>query len=155
MSTARRTAPSAQNRVEHAEIRVLGRGGDERDAPVLDEFQQRLLLLFVEILDLIEIQQHAAGGEHGVQLRDYLLDVGDTGGRRVELAQTAVSALGDDARDGGFPRAGGAVEYHVWYLPALDDTPQHTAGTKYMLLPDNVVKTVRAYLVCQWFIHER
>ena len=46
---------AAQNRVEHREVGVFGRGGDERDAPVLDEFQKGLLLLFVEVLDLVEV----------------------------------------------------------------------------------------------------
>ena len=117
---------AAEDSVEHAEIGVLGRGGDERDAPVLYKLQQRLLLLFVEILYLVEIEKHAAGGEEGVKLIDDLFYIGDARGRRVELAQRAVGALGDDARDGGLARPGGAVEYHVWYLAALDDAAEHT-----------------------------
>ena len=98
---------AAQNRAEHAEIRIFGRRGDQRDAAVLDELQQALLLLFVEILDLVKIQQHAARREQGVELGNDLLDVRDAGCRGVELAQRAVRLFRDDARDGRLARAGG------------------------------------------------
>ena len=38
-------------------IRVLSGGGDQGDPPVFDMLQQGLLLLFIEILDLVEIQE--------------------------------------------------------------------------------------------------
>ena len=56
--------------VVDVEIGVLGGGGDERYAAVLDELEEALLLLFVEVLYLVEVEQHAAGGEHGVELGD-------------------------------------------------------------------------------------
>ena len=49
-----------------------------------------LLLLFVEILDLVKIQQHAAGSQQRVKLGDDLFYVGKPGGRCVQLAQGAV-----------------------------------------------------------------
>ena len=46
---------AAQDRVVHVEVRVFRRGGDQRDAAVFDELEQRLLLFLIEILDLIQI----------------------------------------------------------------------------------------------------
>ena len=69
---------AAQNCVEHAEIGVFRRGCDERYPAVLDELQQRLLLLFVEVLYLVKIQQHAARGKERVELRYYRLDIRNT-----------------------------------------------------------------------------
>ena len=47
---------AAEYRVVHVKIRVFGGGGNEGDPPVLNMFQQALLLLFVEILDLVQVQ---------------------------------------------------------------------------------------------------
>jgi hypothetical protein len=43
----------------HLEERVLGRGADERDEPVFDAGQQRVLLRLVEAVDLVEEQDRA------------------------------------------------------------------------------------------------
>ena len=50
----------AEQRVVDVEIGVLGGGGDEGDGAVLDALQQALLLLFVQILYLVQIEQQAA-----------------------------------------------------------------------------------------------
>ncbi len=59
---------AAQNCVEHIEIRVLRGGGNQGDLAVFDVLQQGLLLLFVEGLDLIQVQQHSVWRQHGIQL---------------------------------------------------------------------------------------
>ena len=69
-----------QDRIVDVEIRVFRRGGDESDLAVFDVFEQGLLLFFVEILDLVEVQEHPVRREEGIELGVDLLDVG--GGRR-------------------------------------------------------------------------
>ena len=144
---------SAENSVEHAEIGVFRRRGDERDAPVLDKFQQRLLLLFIEILDLVEIQQHAAGSQQCVKLGDDLFYVGKSGGRCVQFAQGAVGFFCDDARNGSLARARGTVENHVRDAAAFNDAAQQAALAENVFLADNIVKAVGAYFVCKGFVH--
>ena len=46
-----------------------------------------------------------------------------------------------------------AVEDHVWDLTAFHYVPQHTLFAQYVPLPHHIVKTVRAYLVCQGLVH--
>ena len=70
---------AAEDRVVDVEIGVLRGGGDEGDAAVLDVFQQGLLLLFVEILDLVQVEQDAVAADDGVQLLHDGLDVGQGG----------------------------------------------------------------------------
>ena len=47
-----------QRRV-HLEVRVLGRRADQRDEPLLDRGQQRVLLRLVEAVDLVEEEDRA------------------------------------------------------------------------------------------------
>ncbi len=51
---------AGQQRVIYVEVGVLGGGGNQRDGAVLHAFQQALLLSFVQVLDLVQIQQNAA-----------------------------------------------------------------------------------------------
>ena len=114
-----------------------------------------MLLLFVEILYLVEVQQHAAGGQQRVELGDDLLYIGKPGGRRVQLAQGAVRFFGDNACDGGLSRARRTVEYHVGYAAAFDYAPQQAALPEYMSLADNIIEAVRPYFVCERLVHLR
>ena len=144
---------TAEDGVEDGEVGVFGGGGDERDASVLDKLQKGLLLLFIEILDLVEVQKHAARCEEGVQLVDDLLDVGDARGGGVELSEGAVGALRDDAGYCCFARARGAVEDHVRDLPALHDAAQKPALAEDVPLAHHIVKRFRADLVRKRLIH--
>ena len=70
-------APDAHPREErgvHLEVGVLGGRADERDGPVLDVRQQRVLLGLVEAVDLVE-EQHGAGAVEGQPV----LRLGDRG----------------------------------------------------------------------------
>ena len=68
-------AGAGQHRAEHRKEGVLRGGGDEGDAAVLHELQQGLLLLFVEILDLVQIQQHPLRSQQGADVRHNVLNV--------------------------------------------------------------------------------
>ena len=67
---------AAQNGVIDIKVGVLSSGGDEGDASVLDVFQKGLLLFFVEVLDLVQIEQHAVVADDGIQFVHDGLDVG-------------------------------------------------------------------------------
>ena len=145
---------TAQHSPENTEIRVFCGRGNEGDAPVLHKLQQALLLLFVEILDLVEIEQHSAGSEEGVQLVDNLLDIPDAGRGGVELSEGTAGALGNDAGHRGLARAGGTVKNHIGDGAAEDYAPQHAVFPQNMLLPDHIVQGGRPDLVCKWFISD-
>ena len=70
---------AAQNGVIYVKIGVFRCGSDQRDAAVFDELQERLLLLFVEILDLIKVQQNAVYRLQRVYLRHYVANIGGGG----------------------------------------------------------------------------
>ena len=113
-----------QDGVIDIKIRIFRRGRNERDLAVFDVFQQRLLLLFIEILDLVQIQQHAVRRKERVELSVDLLDVGRGRGRRVELAQLSLRFLRDQVRNGRLARAGRTVEDHVRHRTAFNDPAQ-------------------------------
>src|SRR5699024_996502 len=91
---------AAQDRVVHVEVRVFRRGGDQRDAAVFDELEQRLLLFLIEILDLVEVKQHAVHRLQRVDLGDDVPDIGRGGRRAVQLAQVHIRVAGNDGRYG-------------------------------------------------------
>ena len=113
-----------EHRPEHVEEGVLGGGGDEGDLPVFHELQQGLLLLFVKVLDLVQVQQHPVRGQEGADVGNDVLNVRD--GRRggVEPVEGAVGALGDDVGHRGLSRPRGAVEDQVGDVAPLDDPAQ-------------------------------
>ena len=133
----------AQNRVEHIEVRILRGGGNEGDFAVFDVLQEGLLLLFVEGLNLVQIQQHPVRGHEGVQLGHDLLDVSRGGGGGIQLEQGPVGLLRNDVGNGGLSGAAGAVEDHVGDLPGVDEPPQHRALAQNMLLSEHLVQGCR------------
>ena len=145
-------APAEEGGVD-VEIGVLRGGGDEGDGPVLHKLQEGLLLLFVEVLDLVQVQQHAAGGHHGPHIPDDVLDVLEGGGGGVELVEGAVGSLGDDVGDGSLPGTGGAVEDHIGVGPLLNEPAQQGVGAQQMLLTHDLVDGLRADAVRQGTIH--
>ncbi len=64
-----------EDRVIDVEIGVFSGRGDQRDRPIFDEFKQRLLLFFIQILDLVEIEDHTTDPVDGVAPGDHLPDV--------------------------------------------------------------------------------
>ena len=135
------------------EIRVLRRGGNQGDLPVFDILQQRLLLLFVEILDLVEVQQHAVRREERVELGVDLPDVRRRGRRRVEPEQLPPRLRGDQVGHRGLSGAGRAVENQVRDFLRFDDPAQKAVRAQDVLLPADVLQTFRAELVRQGLIH--
>ena len=146
---------AGQDRVEDGEVGVLRGGGDEGDLAVLDELQQGLLLLLVEILDLVQVEQHAVGGQQGAHLLHHVPDVRQGGGGGVEPPQGSARLLGDDVGHGGFSGAGGAVEHHVGDLSAVDDPAEQAVLPQNVALAQHLVQGLRADAVRQRLVHTR
>ena len=144
---------SGQNGVIDVEIWILRRGCDQGDLSVFDVFQQRLLLLFIEVLDLVEIEQNAVRSQKRVQLGIDLLDISGGGRRRVELAELTLRLRGDQIGDRCFPGAGRAIKDHVRHIAGKNDPAQKAVFSKYMLLSADLVQRGRPEYVCQRLIH--
>ena len=140
-------AAAGKQRVVHIEKRIFRGGSDEGQGSVLHKFQQALLLLFVEILDLIQIQQDAAGGQQRPHIRNDVLHVlqGRRGG--VQTVQRLVGPFRDNVGHGGLAGAGGTVEHHVGVGPGVDQAAQNTAGRQQVPLTHNFIQSFRTDLV--------
>ena len=73
--TAQKDSTAREHSVVYIEVGVFGGGGDQRDGAVLDELEKALLLLFVEVLDLVEVEQDAVGRHQRADLVDDRADV--------------------------------------------------------------------------------
>ena len=105
--------------------------------------QKGLLLLFIEGLDLIQVQQYPIGGHKGIQLGYDLLDIRRGCGGGIQLIQGPVCLFCDDVGNGGLTRAAGTVENHVGDLPGVDQPPQNRLFSQNMLLSINLVQGLR------------
>jgi len=110
-----------QDSVVDIEIRVFRRRCNECDLAVFNILQQRLLLFFVEILDLVQIQQYAVRREERVQLGINLLNVSGGRGRCVEFAQLPLRFFRNQICNGRLACAGRTVEDHIRNRTALND----------------------------------
>ena len=115
--------------------------------------QQRLLLLFVEGLDLIQVQQNTVGRHEGIQLRHNFLDIRSGGSGGIQLEQRAVGLFGDDIGNGGLTRTAGAIEDHIGYVPGVDETAQHRSLSQYMFLSVDLIQALRPEKIRQRLIH--
>ena len=88
-------APGQQG-IINVKIGILGGGGDQGDGPLLQAFQQTLLLLFVQILDLVQVEQDAPRPRQGADVLEHRLDIPGAAGRAVELVQGHAAVLGND-----------------------------------------------------------
>ena len=144
---------TAEDGVEHIEIGILRGGGDKGDFSVFDVFQQGLLLLFVEGLNLVQIQQHPIGGHKGIQLGHNVFNVSGGGGGGIELVQGAVGLLCDNIGNGGLSRAAGAIENHIGDISGVNKPAQDALFPQNMLLPIHLVQGSRTKQVCKGLIH--
>ena len=117
-------------------------GCNEGDRAVLDALQQALLLLFVQVLDLVQIQQDAARPRQRADVLEHRLDVAGAAGSAVELVQSHAAVLCDDAGHCGLAGTGRAVEDHVGDAAALNGTAKHPARGQQMLLPAHICQHI-------------
>ena len=146
---------SRQNGVVDIKIRIFRRRGDQRDLAVFDVLQQRLLLLFVEILDLVKVEQHAVRRHEGVELGIDLLDVARGGRGRVQAAELSLRPRRDEIGHRGLSGAGRAVKDHVRHLTGEDDAAQQAVFPENMLLSADIVQRRRTKRVRKRLIHTR
>jgi hypothetical protein len=121
------------------EVGIFGGGGDEGNAAVLHVFQQRLLLLTVEILDLVQVEEDAVCAEHALGLRQDILDVLEGGGGGVELMEFHARLGGDDRGGGGLARAGRAVEDHIGHAAHLHHAAENAVLSEQVGLTHDLV----------------
>ena len=124
----------AQDCVKHVKIRILRGGRDQRDLAVFNMLQKSLLLLFVEGLNLVQIEQYPVWGQHGVQLRNNRLDVRRGGRRGVELKELSIRLLGDDICHGCLAGPRGTVEDQVRHRAGVDNPAQDSPFAQNMIL---------------------
>ena len=86
--------------------------------PVLHELQQGLLLLFIEILDLIQVEQHPVPGASKVPTSaDDLLECPQMEAVvALSRCRVPVGPLGDDVGHRGLAGARGAVKDQVGHV---------------------------------------
>ena len=135
------------------EIGVLGGGRNQGNAAVLDTLQKALLLLFVQVLDLVQIQQNAARCCQRADILEHRLDIPGTAGGAVELVQGHAAVLGNNACHRGLSGAGGAIKDHVGDAPALDGAAEHPPRRQQMLLPAHIRQRFGTQTLRKWFIH--
>ena len=140
---------AGQQCVINAEIGIIGGTGDQRDLAIFQKLQQTLLLLFIEILDLIEIEQNAVGRHHGIHIGNDGLHILQGRGGGIEVIEGLIGALGDDVGDGGLSCAGRAVEDKVCLCAVLDQAAQQCALAQKMLLSCHFFKALGTDFVCQ------
>ena len=134
-----------QRRVD-LEVRVLGRRPDERDQPLLDGGQQRVLLRLVEAVDLVEEEDRRAPRVAPLaRPRDHLADLRPPRVDGRELLEGGVGVLGGHPRERRLAGARRAVEDHRVRVAGLDRRAQRRALAEQVLLADEVVERARPH----------
>ena len=133
--------PADQGGVD-GEEGVFRRGPDERDDALLDVAEQHVLLGLVEAVDLVEEEDRAPAVvfEPAASVVEDVADVLDAHGRGVAPLKGLVGGSGDDLGEGGFSRAGRAVEQHAGQGVGGEHASKHPAFAEEVLLPDELVE---------------
>ena len=96
------------------EERILGRGPDQNDLPLLHAGQEHVLLRLVETMDLVDEQQSSlAGGREPIEgLGQHFAKLFDAAGHGAELLEVTAAFLGQEPGQSGFSAAGRAKKNH-------------------------------------------
>jgi len=138
---------AAQERRVQGEERVLGRGADENDDPLLDIAEEDVLLSTVEAMQLVDEEDGAAtaGFEARAGLFEGRADVLDAAGGGVELGELGLGQAGNDAGQRRLADAGRTVEDDALEAVGLDHAAQELAGTDKMVLARKLVEVARPH----------
>jgi len=133
-------ARTRQQRRDHLERGVLGRGAQERDVAVLDVRQHDVLLGLVEAVDLVDEQDRALPAHLAKLLRvaDDLSQLGHSTRHRGDVDELRPRLLGRYGGERGLPRAGRAPQDHRRNLTRVDRLAQHAALADDVLLTDEL-----------------
>ena len=96
-------------------------------------------MLFIEILNLVEIQKNPVRRGKRAELCDNIFNIGGGSVRAVELSQGAVSRFGDNPRKRGFARAGRPVKNHIRQRAGGNNIPQRHIFAEQVFLPDHIL----------------
>ncbi len=137
--------PRHQRRVD-LEVRVLGRGADQRHQPFLDRRQERVLLRLVEAVDLVEEQDRALpmGSEALAGACEHCAHLGHRGRDRRKLFERGAGPRGHDPRQRRLATSGRPVEHHRADPVLLDREPERRALAEHVSLADEFLERGRA-----------
>jgi len=137
---------AAQQRRDHLERRVLGRGADKCHDTLLDGPEQRVLLRLVETVDLVDEQERRPLVEEALLARrlDHLADLLDARRHGRKGEERAVELRGHDLRQRGLPDARGPPEDERGDVARLEELAEHAVSAHKVLLPDVFVDGLRA-----------
>ena len=140
----------AQNRIIDIKIWILRCRSDQSNLPVFDEFQKRLLLFFIKVLDLVQIEQHAVHCVQTVQARNHFADVRGRSSGPVQFAEFAVGLLCDDGSQCRLSHAGWAVEDQIGDHPRGKNPAQGFPFPQQMALAYHLIQRLGTDAVRQW-----
>ena len=112
---------SGDDSVINIKIWIFCGGSNQGNLSIFQKFQKGLLLLFVEILDLIQIQNNTVHPFKGIQRRDDFLKVSGAGSGAVELIQLFASLLCNDAGNGSFAGSRRTVKNQIGCMTGLSN----------------------------------
>ena len=137
---------AAQQRGDYLERGVFRSGADQRDDPLLDGPEQRILLRLVEAVDLVDEEERGLLVEEPLLAGrlDHLADLLDArrDGRKGE--ERTVELRGDDPRQRGLPDSGRPPENERGDVSRLEEFAENALRTHEMFLPDVLIEGLRA-----------
>ena len=131
----------------HLEVGVFGRRADEGDGPVLDVWQQGILLRLVESMDLVEEEDRPGPVQRQplLRLRDRGPDLHHAGHHRREGDELGADGVGEQTREARLAGAGRSPQQHRGEVPARDAASERPTLADEVTLPDEFVEVPRAH----------
>ena len=144
-------AAAREQRSDHLERRVLGRGAHQGERPRLDVGEERVLLSAVEAVDLVEEEDRALAGTPralgvGRDLADLLEARGDRR-ERHEAGPAAGAGGREQAGEAGLARTGRAPEEQGGQRARLDQHAKGSARRHQVPLAEYLVERARPHAV--------
>ena len=148
--------PRNQRRV-HIEEGIFRSGSYQRDRAALHMRQQRVLLRFVEPVDLVDEKNCTLAVQLPpiARLRNHLPDVGDSARHGVEPYEHRVRRGGHHLGDGGLAASRGPVQDYRPQPISLDSPSQKPARPQEVALPHDVIERPRPHPRCERFTRSR
>ena len=133
---------AAQQRRNHLERGILGRGADQREDTLLHSAEQRILLRLVEAVYLVDEEKRRAGIEETLLAGrlDHLAHLlhARRDGRKRE--KRTFELRGHDPRQRGLAHARRSPQDERGHVARLEKPAEHTVGTDQMTLTDVFVE---------------
>ena len=125
---------------------IFGRRADQDDVAALDEWQECVLLSFVEAMDFVhEHDRSPSFAPQSLGLHEHRFDLLDAAQDTAERHELALSRPGDDARQRSLPNAWRPPKNHGSEFVGLDLPAEWLAGTDQMLLADEFFQSARTH----------